>query len=134
MDPLPVQPPLGGRWLLPFGDAVIRFLATYLLFLGAWFVAAGALGALDPERAGDPRQVWRPAVGALLAAPLGAVLRGAWRFSAPSLGRCRSLASSSGGRPTFSFAGALPSRRLLEKARSHLTPRPLPEQPVRPLR
>ena len=99
-----MRPPLGGRWLLPFGDAVIyalltvfgfafhqeieaaasgRFLATYLPFLGAWFAAAGALGALDPERAVDPRQLWRPVVAVLVATPIAAVLRSAWLGTPP---------------------------------------------------
>jgi len=54
-----------------------RLWATYLPFLAAWLSAAGAIGALDPHRAADPRQLWRVAAAALLAAPLAAVLRGA---------------------------------------------------------
>lgn len=61
-----------------------RLLATFLPFLFAWCVAAAAVGGFDPTRAEAPRQLWRPAIAALLAAPLGAVLRGAW-LGAPVL-------------------------------------------------
>jgi len=61
-----------------------RFMATYLPFLAAWLFAAGAVGALDDRRAAQPRplsrqnagRLWRVAAAALLAAPLGAVVRG----------------------------------------------------------
>lgn len=60
-----------------------RFLATYLPLLAAWLASAGILGALDPQRAVEPRQMWRPCVAALIAAPLGAVLRAAWLGTPP---------------------------------------------------
>jgi hypothetical protein len=53
-----------------------RYLATYLPFLAAWLAAAAAFGALRPERAAEPRHLWRPAAAALVAAPVGAWLRG----------------------------------------------------------
>lgn len=61
-----------------------RLMATFLPFLAAWLLAAGAVGALDLDRAGEPRQLWRPVIAGLLAAPLGAVLRGVW-IGAPIL-------------------------------------------------
>jgi hypothetical protein len=61
-----------------------RFLATFLPFLGAWILAALAVGAFDTTVFTSPRQLWRPAIAALLAAPLGAVVRGAW-LGAPVL-------------------------------------------------
>ena len=60
-----------------------RFLATYLPFLAAWLVTAAGLGALDPHRADDPRQLWRPAVAVLVATPIAAVLRSAWLGTPP---------------------------------------------------
>jgi asparagine N-glycosylation enzyme membrane subunit Stt3 len=93
-----------GRWILVLGDAASlavitafgfaihqefeavrssRFLATYLSFLAAWLVTAAGLGALDPDRADDPRQLWRPAVAVLVATPIAAVLRSAWLGTPP---------------------------------------------------
>jgi hypothetical protein len=60
-----------------------RFLATYLPFLAAWLASAGILRALDPQRAIEPRQIWRPCAAALIAAPLGAILRAAWLGTPP---------------------------------------------------
>jgi hypothetical protein len=59
------------RELQAVGSA--RFLATLLPLVGAWLVTAGGLGALDPARAIDPRQLWRPAVAVLVATPIAAV-------------------------------------------------------------
>lgn len=61
-----------------------RFLATFLPFLGAWLLAAFAVGAYRTATFISARQLWRPAIAALLAAPLGAVVRGAW-LGAPVL-------------------------------------------------
>jgi hypothetical protein len=71
------------RELQAVGSA--RFLATLLPLVGAWLVTAGGLGALDPARAIDPRQLWRPAVAVLVATPIAAVLRSAWLGTPPVL-------------------------------------------------
>jgi asparagine N-glycosylation enzyme membrane subunit Stt3 len=59
-------------------ESLDRFPATYLPFLAAWILAALATGALNPRLSAEARQLWRPLAAAVLAAPLGAVLRGAW--------------------------------------------------------
>lgn len=104
MEESAVRRPHPGRWILVLGDAVslalitafgfafhqeveavgsTRFLATYLPLLAAWLVTAGGLGALDPDRADDLRQMWRPAVALLVAMPIAAVLRSAWLGTPP---------------------------------------------------
>ena len=59
-------------------SALARFTGTFLPFAAAWLFASWLAGAY----AGDPHQGWRRtgrALGAAaLAAPLAAVLRGAW--------------------------------------------------------
>jgi hypothetical protein len=58
-----------------------RMAATFLSFAVAWLVTSPWLGAFDLRRVSRPRSLWRPALAALLAAPTGAVLRGAWLAS-----------------------------------------------------
>jgi hypothetical protein len=58
--------------------AGFRMLTTFIPLLIAWMAAAPFLGAYDPERALDARQLWRPLWAMILAAPLAAWLRGAW--------------------------------------------------------
>lgn len=55
-----------------------RWLSTFLPVLAGWFAIAPWLGVYDRARARDARQVWRPALAALLSAPLAAALRGLW--------------------------------------------------------
>jgi len=55
-----------------------RMAATFLPFAAAWFIASPWLGCFDARRTTEPRQLWRAPLAALLAAPLGAVLRGLW--------------------------------------------------------
>ncbi len=55
-----------------------RWLTTFLPVLAAWLVFAPWFGAYRLELVDDPRQVWRPALAALLCAPLAATLRGFW--------------------------------------------------------
>lgn len=62
-----------------------RFLATLLPLLGAWFLAAWGLGAMDPLRASDVRQLWRPAAAVLVATPVAAVFRSVWLGTPPVL-------------------------------------------------
>jgi hypothetical protein len=87
------------RWILVIGDAAMyavatllgfwnhgelgssmgeRFLATLVPFAVAWFVTAPWLGAYRRDRTGSLRELWRPALAAVLAAPLGGILRGLW--------------------------------------------------------
>lgn len=54
-----------------------RWLTTFLPVTAAWFLIAPWLGLYRPEITRAPRQIWRPVLAALLAAPLAAVLRGA---------------------------------------------------------
>jgi hypothetical protein len=52
--------------------------ATFFPFAAAWFIASPLLGCFDARRMTEPTQLWRAPLAALLAAPLGAVLRGLW--------------------------------------------------------
>jgi hypothetical protein len=54
---------------------VNRILATFLPLLAGWFLIAPWLGLFKPEIASDPRQLWRPVLAMLLAAPLTGLLR-----------------------------------------------------------
>ena len=62
------------------GEAGVSFLsrmaAVYFPLSISWFILAPALGLFQPETAFKPRQLWRPVLTALFAAPLAAVLRG----------------------------------------------------------
>ncbi|HSL43062.1 MAG TPA: DUF3054 domain-containing protein [Anaerolineales bacterium] len=68
------------------GEADLAFLprmaALFFPLSIAWFLLAPSLGLFRPEAISDPRQLWRPALAALFAAPLAAVLRG-FLFNAP---------------------------------------------------
>ncbi len=57
----------GGRWL-----------TTFLPIFAAWLMAGWLGGLFDPHISTNYRQLWRVLLGAGLAAPLGAVLRGLW--------------------------------------------------------
>ncbi len=61
------SPLAGGRWL-----------TTFLPMLAAWLMTAWVSGLYSPQISTDYRQLWRVLIGAGLAAPLGAVLRGLW--------------------------------------------------------
>jgi len=60
------------------GSAGWRMLTTFLPLCAGWLAAGLPLGALNPERAGDLRQLWRPFWAMILAGPLAAWLRGVW--------------------------------------------------------
>ncbi|HJW90539.1 MAG TPA: DUF3054 family protein [Anaerolineales bacterium] len=64
------------------GAAMVRLWSTFLPMLVAWLLVAPHLGAFDQSRVSDPRQLWRPFWAMVLAAPLGAWLRGLWLGSA----------------------------------------------------
>lgn len=55
---------------------VPRMLALYIPLSIAWFLLSPALGLFRHEVISNPKQLWRPALGALFAAPLAAILRG----------------------------------------------------------
>jgi len=68
--------------LIGFGthDELIQFpidriLATFLPLLAGWFLISPWLGLFKPEITSDPRQLWRPVLAMLLAAPLAGLLR-----------------------------------------------------------
>jgi hypothetical protein len=54
---------------------VARILAAFLPLLAGWFLIAPWLGLFKPEIISDPRQLWRPVLAMLLAAPLTGLLR-----------------------------------------------------------
>ena len=68
--------------LIGFGthDTLIQFpvgriMATFLPLLAGWFLIAPWLGLFKPEITSNPRQLWRPVLAMLLAAPLAGLLR-----------------------------------------------------------
>ena len=66
------------------GTAGGRMLTTFLPLVLAWLAVAPLMGAFDPQRAADLRQVWRPFYAMVVAGPLAAWMRGAW-LNAPIL-------------------------------------------------
>jgi flagellar biosynthesis protein FliQ len=62
------------------GEAGLSFLprmaAAFFPLVIAWFLLAPWLGLFQDEIIQNARQLWRPALTALFAAPLAAVLRG----------------------------------------------------------
>ena len=100
-----LRTPNRARWLLFLGDTLVvlltslagfarhgelataglaRVAATAGPFALAWFVAAPWLGCFDTGRMARLPNLWRVPAAAVLAAPLGAVLRGLW-LQAPVL-------------------------------------------------
>lgn len=65
-------------------QSAARMLATFVPFTLAWLLVAPWLGLYDLSRTDDVRRAWLPALAAVIAAPLGAVLRGVW-LGAPVL-------------------------------------------------
>ena len=55
-----------------------RWLTTFFPVLIAWFAIAPWLGVYRMDLACSGRHVWRPALAALLSAPLAAWLRAVW--------------------------------------------------------
>jgi flagellar biosynthesis protein FliQ len=53
-----------------------RMAATFFPLVIAWFLLAPWLGLFQNKIIHNARQLWRPALSALFAAPLAAVLRG----------------------------------------------------------
>jgi hypothetical protein len=53
-----------------------RMAALYFPLSISWFIVALVLGLFEHETTSNPKQLWRPALGMIFAAPLAAVLRG----------------------------------------------------------
>jgi hypothetical protein len=68
------------------GEADLTFLprmaAAFFPLVIAWFLLAPLVGLFQDQTVRNARQLWRPALTALFAAPLAAVLRG-FILSAP---------------------------------------------------
>ncbi|MGZ9225276.1 MAG: DUF3054 domain-containing protein [Anaerolineales bacterium] len=62
------------------GEAELSFLprmaAIFFPLCIAWFLLAPSLGLFQRETTSNPKQIWRPALAAVFAAPFAAVLRG----------------------------------------------------------
>jgi hypothetical protein len=62
------------------GEASLSFLprmaAIFFPLCIAWFLLAPSLGLFQRETTSNPKQLWRPALAAVFAAPFAAVLRG----------------------------------------------------------
>jgi hypothetical protein len=52
-----------------------RMLTTFIPLLVSWFLIAPWLGLFDMQITSEPKQLWRPLLAMLLAAPMTAVLR-----------------------------------------------------------
>ena len=53
-----------------------RMAALYFPLVISWFLLAPALGLFQREITSTPKQLWRPALAMIFAAPLAAILRG----------------------------------------------------------
>ena len=53
-----------------------RMLAAFIPLTIAWFLLAPWFGLFQQETTSNPKQLWRPILAMLLAAPFAAVLRG----------------------------------------------------------
>lgn len=56
----------------------VRMLATFLPLCAAWAMVAPWLGVYNRVNTSSWRQLWRPVLAMLLAAPMAGWLRGAW--------------------------------------------------------
>jgi hypothetical protein len=54
---------------------VPRMLTTFVPLIIGWFLIAPWLGLFNPQTASNPKQLWRPPLAMLLAAPMTAILR-----------------------------------------------------------
>ncbi len=55
-----------------------RLAAAFVPLTLAWFLLAPWFGLFDESTIRDARQLWRPALTVLFAAPLAVILRAAW--------------------------------------------------------
>lgn len=56
-----------------------RVISTFLSFFLAWFLVAPFLGSYDVMQKSELHQLWRPFWSMIIAAPMGAFLRGIWQ-------------------------------------------------------
>ena len=54
----------------------VRPLTTFIPLVVGWLLVAPFLGVFDPQRAANPRQLWRPFWAMVLAGPMAGWLRG----------------------------------------------------------
>lgn len=54
-----------------------RMLTTFIPLVLSWFLIAPWLGMFDAQITSQPKQLWRPPLAMLLAAPMSAILRAA---------------------------------------------------------
>lgn len=54
----------------------LRMLAMFVPLTLAWFLLTPWFGLFQPEIISDPKQLWRPVLAMLFAAPLAIVIRG----------------------------------------------------------
>jgi hypothetical protein len=54
---------------------VPRMFTTFIPLVVSWFLIAPWLGTFDAQIISKPKQLWRPALAMLLAAPLATILR-----------------------------------------------------------
>jgi hypothetical protein len=54
-----------------------RMFTTFIPLVASWFLIAPWLGLFDEQTTSQPKQLWRPLLTMLLAAPMAAILRAA---------------------------------------------------------
>ena len=57
-------------------EFLIRMVAAIVPLTVAWFLLAPWLGLFQPEIISNPKQLWRPVLAMIFAAPLAVVFRG----------------------------------------------------------
>jgi hypothetical protein len=57
-------------------EFLLRMVAAIVPLTIAWFLLAPWFGLLQPEITSNPRQLWRPVLAMIFAAPLAGVFRG----------------------------------------------------------
>jgi hypothetical protein len=67
------------------GSAGTRMLTTFVPLVLGWLMVAPFLGAYDPQRVKDIRQLWRPFYAMVLAGPIAGWMRGVLLGNAPIL-------------------------------------------------
>ena len=55
---------------------ITRMSALFFPLVIAWFLLSPSFGLFQAETTSNPKQLWRPALAMLFAAPMAAVLRG----------------------------------------------------------
>ena len=53
-----------------------RFLTAFMPLISAWFLLAPWFGLFQPEIISNPKQLWRPVLAMIFAAPLAVIFRG----------------------------------------------------------